>query len=58
MNTEELVNRLEHINVPRFECASHRQQLKQALTETNRLPQQPFNITELLRSKMRHLTGG
>ena len=57
MNTEELVTRLEHINVPRMEFASHRQQLKQYLAETNRLPQQPVNITELLRSKMRHLTG-
>ena len=42
MNTEELVNRLENVNLPGMELPYHRQQLKRTLLESHRLLPKPL----------------
>jgi hypothetical protein len=42
MNTEELVNGLENVNLPGMELAYHRQQLKRTLLESHRLLPKPL----------------
>ena len=55
MNAEELVSRLEHIDLPNIELESHRQHLKQALLEAYRVPSHHVDTTKPLGNKIHFL---
>jgi hypothetical protein len=52
MNTEELVSRLENVDLPNIELESHRQHLKQALLEAYNLPSHHVDTTKPLGNKI------